>query len=456
MINKRMPNAAEAVADIPDGATSWWGLRRSRSPSNCCTRLIDQGLGSAIISNNCGSGEVGLAALLKARRVTKVICSFPKTANSTVFPELYREGFTELELVPQGTLAERIRAGGAGVKAFYTPTAVGTPLAEGKESREFDGRTYLLEHGLTADFALIKGVQADEHGNVTYNKTARNFAPVMAMAARTSIVQTAIVSAPGELDPEVVVTPGIFIDRVVEVPHPAHESELIAAESATHEHVESCARLGSRSHGTPLGQDIPNGSYINLGIGIPELVAKFVPEGRTFIYHTEERTLGHGAISEEGQEDPELINAGKRHVTANPGAAYFHHADSFAMIRGGHLGFEHPRCHADFSIRRSGQLVHRKAWAFRPWVGHGLGGWGQKSLRPPQHTTKTREPKLVESCTYPLTGQGVVDRIYTDLAVIDITPAGFQTVELAPGVPFEHVQAMTGAPLSPPPASPSE
>ena len=231
MINKRMPNAAEAVADIPDGASIMvGGFGEAGSPIELLHALIDQGAQDlTIISNNCGSGEVGLAALLKARRVTKVICSFPKTANSTVFPELYREGFTELELVPQGTLAERIRAGGAGVKAFYTPTAVGTPLAEGKESRDFDGRTYLLEHGLTADFALIKGVQADEHGNVTYNKTARNFAPVMAMAARTSIVQTATVSAPGELDPEVVVTPGIFIDRVVEVPHPAHESELIAA-----------------------------------------------------------------------------------------------------------------------------------------------------------------------------------------------------------------------------------
>ena len=155
---------------------------------------------------------------------------------------------------------------------------------------------------------------------MTYNKTARNFAPVMAMAARTSIVQTAIVSAPGELDPEVVVTPGIFIDRVVEVPHPAHESELIAAWSrATHEHVESCARLGSEAMARRLAQDIPNGSYINLGIGIPELVAKFVPEGRTFIYHTENGLLGMGPSPEEGQEDPELINAGKRHVTANPG-----------------------------------------------------------------------------------------------------------------------------------------
>ena len=206
-----------------------------------------------------------------------------------------------------------------------------------------------------------------------------------------------------------------------------------------------------------LAQDIPNGSYINLGIGIPELVAKFVPEGRTFIYHTENGLLGMGPSPEEGQEDPELINAGKRHVTANPGAAYFHHADSFAMIRGGHLDLS---ILGAMQISQTGDLAN---WSTgKPGAIPAVGGamdlvaGVKKVFVLTQHTTKTGEPKLVESCTYPLTGQGVVDRIYTDLAVINITPAGFQTVELAPGVPFEHVQAMTGAPLSPPPASPSE
>ena len=206
-----------------------------------------------------------------------------------------------------------------------------------------------------------------------------------------------------------------------------------------------------------LAQDIPNGSYINLGIGIPELVAKFVPEGRTFIYHTENGLLGMGPSPKEGQEDPELINAGKRHVTANPGAAYFHHADSFAMIRGGHLDLS---ILGAMQISQSGDLAN---WSTgKPGAIPAVGGamdlvaGVKKVFVLTQHTTKTGEPKLVESCTYPLTGQGVVDRIYTDLAVIDITPTGFQTVELAPGVPFEHVQAMTGAPLSPPPVSPSE
>ena len=231
MIDKQVSSAAEAVADVPDGATIMvGGFGEAGSPIELLHALIDQGAKDlTIVSNNCGSGEVGLAALLKARRVTKIICSFPRTANSTVFPELYREGFTELELVPQGTLAERIRAGGAGIHAFYTPTAVGTPLGEGKESRTFDGREYLLEYGLRADYALIKGRAADTHGNVVYNKTARNFGPIMAMAARTSIVQVKRVLPPGGLDPETVVTPGIFIDRVVEVSQPAHESALVSA-----------------------------------------------------------------------------------------------------------------------------------------------------------------------------------------------------------------------------------
>ena len=231
MINKRVLNPAEAVADIADGSSIMiGGFGEAGSPIELIHALIDQGASDlTVISNNTGSGEVGLAALLKERRVTKVICSFPKTLNSTVFPELYREGFTELELVPQGTLAERIRAGGAGVPAFYTPTAVGTPLAEGKEFREFNGREYLLEHGLTADYSLIKGLTADSHGNLLYNKTARNFAPIMAMAADVTIVQAASVLEPGEIDPEIVVTPGIFVDRVVEIADPAYESELIAA-----------------------------------------------------------------------------------------------------------------------------------------------------------------------------------------------------------------------------------
>lgn len=231
MIDKRAASAAAAVSDVFDGASIMiGGFGEAGSPIELIHALIDQGASDlTVISNNAGSGEVGLAALIRTGRVSKVVCSYPRTANSRVFPELYRSGRIQLELVPQGTLAERIRAGGAGIPAFYTPTAVGTPLAEGKERREFGGQEYLLEHALVADFALVKGRVADTHGNVLYNKTARNFGPPMAMASKTAIVQVERICAPGELDPEAIVTPGIFIERVVEVAEPAHESELIAA-----------------------------------------------------------------------------------------------------------------------------------------------------------------------------------------------------------------------------------
>ncbi len=231
MINKQVSSAADAVRDVFDGATVMvGGFGEAGSPIELIHALIDQGAKDlTVVSNNTGSGEVGLAALLKEKRVAKVICSFPRTANSTVFPDLYNSGQIELELVPQGTLAERIRAGGAGIPAFFTPAAVGTPLAEGKETRSFNGQDYLMEHGLKADFAFIKGRSADKHGNVIYNKTARNFGPIMAMAAQTSIVQVNSVVEAGEIDPEIVVTPGIFVDRVIEVVSPVYESELVAA-----------------------------------------------------------------------------------------------------------------------------------------------------------------------------------------------------------------------------------
>jgi len=233
MIDKQYDSAAAAVADIFDGATVMiGGFGEAGSPIELIHALIDLGATNlTVINNNTGSGHVGLAALIENRQVSRMICSFPRTANSTVFPDLYRAGEIVLELVPQGTLAERIRAGGAGIPAFYTPTSVGTPLAEGKEQRRFNGRNYLLEHGLTADFALIKCQRADRYGNLVYNKTARNFAPIMAMAANTTIVQSGAVVAAGAIDPEVVVTPGIFVDRVVPISEPAQESRLVAAGS---------------------------------------------------------------------------------------------------------------------------------------------------------------------------------------------------------------------------------
>lgn len=221
---------AEAIAGISDGAVVMiGGFGEAGSPIELIHALIDTGVRDlTVVNNNTGNGEVGLAALIGNGQVGKMICSYPRSSHSKVFPELYGARKIELELVPQGTLAERIRAGGAGVPAFYTATTVGTPLAAGKEVRKFDGRDYVMEYGLTADFALIKCKTADEKGNLVFNKTARNFNPVMAMAASITIVQAKRVVKAGKIDPEHVITPGIFVDRIVEVPTPLVESVLIA------------------------------------------------------------------------------------------------------------------------------------------------------------------------------------------------------------------------------------
>lgn len=229
MIDKNISSCAEAVADIKDGDTVMiGGFGEAGSPIELIHALIDQGAKNlTVINNNTGSGRVGLAALIENEQVAKMICSYPRTANSLVFPELYRNNKIELELVPQGTLAERIRAGGAGVPAFYTKTSVGTPLAQGKEIRNFEGEDYVMERGLKADFALIKAKRADRYGNLIFNKTARNFAPIMAMAATNTLVQVNQTVSLGEIDPEHVVTPGIFVNRIIEVTNPQQESQLV-------------------------------------------------------------------------------------------------------------------------------------------------------------------------------------------------------------------------------------
>jgi len=232
MINKIVGSAAEAVSDIHDGsAVMIGGFGEAGSPIELIHALIDHGAKDlTVISNNTGSGHVGLAALIENKQVSKTICSFPRTANSKVFPELYHAGEIQLELVPQGTLAERIRAGGAGIPAFYTPASVNTPLAEGKESRIFKGQEYVLEYGIKADFALVKAETADRYGNLLYHATARNFGPIMCTASNVAIVQAKKIVEPGRIDPETVVTPGIFVQKVIEINTPADESKLVEDE----------------------------------------------------------------------------------------------------------------------------------------------------------------------------------------------------------------------------------
>lgn len=223
MIDKLRTSVLEALADIHDGATVMiGGFGGAGQPAELIDGLIAHGARDlVIVNNNAGNGDTGLAALLKNGQVRKIICSFPRQADSHVFDGLYRAGKLELELVPQGNLAERIRAAGAGIGGFFTPTGYGTDLAKGKETREIDGRMYVFESPIHADFALIKAEQGDRWGNLTYRKTARNFGPIMAMAARVSIASVHEVAELGAIDPEHVITPGLFVQRIVQVPRTA-------------------------------------------------------------------------------------------------------------------------------------------------------------------------------------------------------------------------------------------
>lgn len=217
MIDKSAASALDAVAPISDGdRIAIGGFGGAGMPAELIEALLERGVGDlTLVTNNAGQGDTGLAALLKAGRVRKIVCSYPRMAGSHVFEDLYRQGHIELELVPQGNLAERLRAAGCGIGAFYTPTAYGTELAAGKETRQIDGRHYVLEYPIAVDFALVGARFADRWGNLTYRKTARNFGPVMAMAARHTIALVDQIKPLGALDPEHIVTPGIFVKAVV-------------------------------------------------------------------------------------------------------------------------------------------------------------------------------------------------------------------------------------------------
>jgi 3-oxoadipate CoA-transferase alpha subunit len=237
-MNKICPSLEEAVAGITDGMSVMiGGFGGAGAPIELIHALVDRykKTGSpaniTVINNNAGNGAVGIAAMIYAGMVAKMVCSFPRSSDPKAFTDRYLAGEIGLELVPQGTLAERIRAGGAGIPAFYTPSSYGTDVAEGKPVAEFDGKHYVMERWLKADVAIIKAETADRKGNLTYRKAARNFSPLMAMAATTTIVQASRIVEPGQIDPEQVITPGIFVNQIVEVPNPAQEEALLREET---------------------------------------------------------------------------------------------------------------------------------------------------------------------------------------------------------------------------------
>ncbi len=413
-------------------------------PENLIGALRDSGVkGLSIVGNNAGVDDFGMGLLLKTRQVRKVTASY--VGENKEFERQVLAGELQLELVPQGTLAERLRAGGAGIPGFYTRTAFGTKLAEGKETKVFDGKEYVLEEGLRADLAIVKAWKGDKSGNLVYRKTARNFNPMIATCANVCVAEVEELVEVGELNPEDVHTPGIYVDRIVQGARYEKRIEFRTVQGAAASKKESPIRelMAKRA-----ALELRDGFHVNLGIGIPTLVANFIPPGMHVTLQSENGLLGIGPFPSEDQVDPDLINAGKQTITTVAGSSFFSSADSFAMIRGGHIDLS---ILGALEVADNGDIAN---WMVPGKMVKGPGGamdlvaGVKRVVAVMEHTAKDGSPKILQACTLPVTGKAVVSLIITDLCVFSVKPAGGLTLlELHPGVTLEDVKGKTGAPF---------
>ena len=414
-------------------------------PENLIKALRDSGVtGLTVASNNAGVDDFGLGWLLQTRQIKKMISSY--VGENATFERQFLSGELELELTPQGTLAEKLRAGGAGIPAFFTRTGYGTVLTENKPVQSFGGKEYVLEESITTDLAIVKAWKADKAGNLVYRYTANNFNEACAKAGRVTVAEVEEIVEIGELNPHEIHTPGNYIDRILlskDLEKPIEQLTLAGKVSVK---GFSPAREWQAKR---ISQEFKNGMYANLGIGMPTLVANYIPDDITVTLHAENGLLGVGPFPQEGQQDPDLINAGKQTITWLPGGAFFDSAESFAMVRGGHIDLS---VLGAMQVSRFGDLAN---WMIPGAMVKGPGGamdlvsGVKKIIIMMDHCAKDGSSKLMEECTLPLTGKNVVDMVVTDLAVFEIDPeSGLTLVELAPGSSVELIKEKTGCPFT--------
>ncbi|MFN8544724.1 MAG: 3-oxoacid CoA-transferase subunit A [Candidatus Binatia bacterium] len=451
--------AMEAVADVRDGATlvvHSFGPPQAW-PTDLLLALKERGVRDlTVICNSTAAGPTSVQILAEDRQVRKLVCTFAVLpVGPTPFSEQIRAGEVELELVPQGTLVERLRAGGAGIAAFYTPTGVGTVVAAGKEERVFGGRRHLLEQALRADFALIAAQRADPFGNLAYRCGARNFGPAFAMAAATTIAEVREVVPAGAIDPEAVHTPGIFVDRIVKTtthfdPQIVRMMTMMAGRTVK---MEGRELAPGGPQGLPpdlmamrVAALLRAGEYVNLGIGLPTLVSNYIA-GRDVALHAENGILGYGPFPEEGAEDIDLYNASGQLVTPTEETAYFDSTVSFAMARSGRVTTV---VLGGFQVTPAGDLAN---WNVPATGVGGIGGamdlaaGGGRVIVVMYQRDREGNSKLVPALTYPATALGCVREIVTDLAWISVDRDGFVLREVAPGLAVDDVRAACAAPL---------